>query len=88
MEEIMKSIGLNKIKYSNIVPISAIPPWMFVMPIIDVKLVEEIKKQYNDPIKVQVHQYIYIYIVFVVQHEIAIKRRTDFFIRTCSRAGS
>lgn len=46
-----KSIGLNHTKYSNTVQMSVMPPWMFIMPIIDLNFIEEVKKQNYDPIK-------------------------------------
>lgn len=57
MEEIAESIEVKNIKFSNTVHMSAVPPWMFVMPIVDLYLTDEVKKQDCDPIKIRVNKY-------------------------------
>lgn len=53
MDEIADSIDVKNIKFSNTVLMSTVPLWMFVKPIVDLYLTEEVKKQYCDPIKIR-----------------------------------
>ncbi len=47
----MESIDVKNIKFSNTVHMSAITPWIFAVSIVDLYVIEEVKKQDFDQIK-------------------------------------
>ncbi|XP_050975638.1 uridine 5'-monophosphate synthase isoform X1 [Labeo rohita] len=43
-----RNVGLHQLQYSNTVPLSPIPPWLFPLPAVDLRIQQELKDNSNN----------------------------------------